>query len=51
MTKSWFLAAPRIIAGHLAADDERAVFLSALSRLAFAHEGDLPACCASALPA
>jgi MarR family transcriptional regulator for hemolysin len=32
-------------------DDERPVFLSALSRLAFAHEGDLPACCASSLPA
>jgi DNA-binding transcriptional LysR family regulator len=29
-------------------DDERSVFLSALSTLAFAHEGDLPACCASA---
>jgi MarR family transcriptional regulator for hemolysin len=28
-------------------DDERSIFLSALSRLAFAHEGDLPACCAS----
>ena len=28
-------------------DDERPVFLSALARLAFAHEGDLPACCAS----
>jgi MarR family transcriptional regulator for hemolysin len=28
-------------------DDERSVFLSALGRLAFAHEGDLPACCAS----
>jgi MarR family transcriptional regulator for hemolysin len=32
-------------------DDERSVFLSALSRLAFAHEGDLPACCASSMPA
>ena len=32
-------------------DDERSVFLSALARLAFAHEGDLPACCASSLPA
>jgi MarR family transcriptional regulator for hemolysin len=31
--------------------DERSVFLSALSTLAFAHEGDLPACCASSLPA
>jgi MarR family transcriptional regulator for hemolysin len=32
-------------------EDERSVFLSALSKLAFAHEGDLPACCASSLPA
>ena len=33
-------------------DDERSVFLSALGRLAFAHEGDLPACCAASdLPA
>jgi MarR family transcriptional regulator for hemolysin len=35
----------------LLSDDERPVFLSALSKLAFAHEGDLPACCASSLPA
>jgi hypothetical protein len=31
----------------LLGDDERPVFLSGLARLAFAHEGDLPACCAS----
>ena len=31
-------------------DDERSIFLSALGRLAFAHEGDLPACCASSDP-
>jgi MarR family transcriptional regulator for hemolysin len=30
-------------------DDERPVFLSALARLACAHEGDLPACCASSV--
>jgi hypothetical protein len=28
-------------------DDERPVFLSALVRSAFVHEGDLPACCAA----
>ena len=28
--------------------DERAVFMRALGRLACAHEGDLPACCAAA---
>jgi DNA-binding MarR family transcriptional regulator len=28
--------------------DERVAFMSALGRLACAHEGDLPACCASA---
>jgi MarR family transcriptional regulator, transcriptional regulator for hemolysin len=31
--------------------DERAVFMQALGRLACAHEGDLPACCAMALDA
>jgi MarR family transcriptional regulator for hemolysin len=35
----------------LLSDDERPVFLSALSKLAFAHEGDMPSCCASSLPA
>lgn len=29
-------------------EDERVAFLSALGRLACAHEGDLPACCAAA---
>jgi MarR family transcriptional regulator, transcriptional regulator for hemolysin len=29
-------------------DDERACFLQGLARLACAHEGDLPACCAAA---
>ena len=45
------LQSSRVGVLSLLPEDERSVFLSALARLAFAHEGDLPACCASSLPA